>query len=184
VLARFSAGIKIEAYHKKTMKALSFLVAAAFCLSCSPQKQTTTSNLKSTNNSFAKDSIEYYETEFEVRQRNYLNQLQAATWNVISMQRQAKLDLENLNNYSLVFNRDMSFRLTTVCNAITGTYEIKGTGIKFNNIVSANTASCANQNQEDELVRLLRERVSAYTVDGKTLLLRDNATNVVFRANY
>lgn len=160
---------------------LLYLLTGIIFLACSPQKHTTA--MRSTNTGFAKDSVEYYLTDIETRQKNYLTQLQK-TWSLVSMQRQAKVAIENLNSHTLVFNQDMSFRLTTSCSTIIGDYEVKGTGIKFKNIASTKNANCNNQNQEDELLRLLQDRVSAYTIENRNLLLRDNATNIVFRASY
>jgi heat shock protein HslJ len=123
--------------------------------------------------------VEYFETDFEARQKNYLNLLMG-DWTISTMQRQARLSVENLNNTSLKLNPDKTFRITSGCSNITGTYSVKGTSIKFNDIV-ANNNGCATTEQENELMRLLGHTVSAYTVSSNSLLLRDGSTNIVFK---
>jgi len=127
--------------------------------------------------------VEYYETDFEARQKDYLNLLMG-DWTISTMQRQARLNSENLNNVTLRLNADKTFRIATACSTISGTYSVKGTSIRFNTIVSASNASngCGTTKQESELVRLLGQTVSAYTVNSNSLLLRDGTSNIVFRA--
>jgi heat shock protein HslJ len=124
--------------------------------------------------------VEYYETDFEARQKDYLNLLMG-DWTVSTMQRQARLGIENLNNTSLKLNPDKTFAITSGCSHITGNYSVKGTSIKFNNAVSNNNG-CTTTEQENELMRLLTNTVSAYTVSSNSLLLRDGSTNIVFKA--
>ena len=142
---------------------------------CAPQKQTVT--LRSSNTNLAKDSVVYYETDFETRQKNYLEQMQGS-WKLVSMQRQARLEKEPLSGTTLVFSRDMQFILTTTCGELRGNYDVKGTGIRF--YLPAGTKNCTDAGQQEALIQLLTDRVSAYTVGANELLLRDNATNVVF----
>ena len=124
--------------------------------------------------------VEYYETDFEARQKDYLNLLMG-DWTISTMQRQARLNSENLNNVALSLNADKTFRIATACSTISGTYSVKGTSIRFNTIVSASNG-CGTTEQESELVRLLGQTVSAYTVNSNSLLLRDGTSNIVFRA--
>lgn len=154
-----------------------YLIVCIYLLACSPQKQTTA--FRSINRSLAKDSVEYYETNFEVRQKNYIDQIQGQ-WQLVSMQQQAKLDIETLDHFKLTITKDMKFILSAPCGSINGTYDVKGTGLKFNNLVSS--GQTCNSDQWTELMQLLEQRISAYTVTDKELLLRDNATNIVFRA--
>lgn len=157
---------------------LAPLVVVLLIIACSSPKPVA--KLRSTNTSLAKDSIVYYETDFETRQKNYLDLVQAQ-WQLTSMQRQAKLEVESLSNYTITFNKDMTFTISSPCGTLNGNYDVKGTGLKFNNITTNNT-NCTNSEQHAELIQLLKQRISAYTVNSKELLLRDPATNIVFKA--
>jgi heat shock protein HslJ len=169
---------KLKAIDKTTMRLLS--ACLLICLaSCTTHKQIT--HYHSSNTGFAKDSVEYYETDFETRQKNYLDQLQAL-WKLNTMQRQARIEMEPLSGYSISLDKNMRFTVSGPCGDITGIYDVKGTGIKFNNISTEGHASACDQEQQKELIRLLGETVSAYTVSSSELLLRDNATNIIFRA--
>jgi heat shock protein HslJ len=128
----------------------------------------------------AADKIIFYETEIEARQKNDLNLL-AGTWDFVTMQRQARINAESLSNTFLSIASNNTFTGKGGCNNISGKFVLKGTGIKFDNIVSTKM-SCNNIEQETTFLKLLNERVSAYTVTKDSLLLRDGAANIVFRA--
>ena len=159
---------------KKICTIILILFTTVF-VSCSSQKAVVTSQ---SNEAYKADSIEYYLTEFEVRQKDYLEKL-TGTWNITSMQRQARVPQEALSDVSLVLNNDKSFKANTSCGSISGTYSLKGTSIKFQNI---NHSTDCTSEQVNELVRLLQNTVSAYTVDNGSLWLRDGSTNIIFRA--
>lgn len=148
--------------------------------SCSTERNSTVITTESSEPALADYEVEYYETDFEVRQKDYINLL-TGTWTINSMQRQARLPIENLSGMTLVLNTDRSFNIKADCGNITGNYTVKGTSIKFSN-VSSNTNSCTNTEQVSELVRLLSNTVSAYTVDNSSLWLRDGSTNIIFKA--
>lgn len=128
-----------------------------------------------------KDSVEFYETDYEVRQKSYMNLL-AGSWTITSMKRQAKMETENLSNVTLTINADSSFTGSAGCNTIWGKLSVKGTSVKFTNITSTRK-SCENAELEVQLLKLLQQTVSAYSVTKNTLLLRDGASNVVFEGN-
>ncbi|MFN2457543.1 MAG: META domain-containing protein [Chitinophagaceae bacterium] len=161
------------------MKFTSFCFIVLFMLiiiSCSPQRKTS----QNASGRATTDSVEYYDAEVEIRQKNYLDQL-LGSWTVNTMKRQARIDAENLTNVFLTFNRDFSFTGNAGCNNISGKYSLKGTSIKFNDIISTKMA-CDRIEQENELLRLLQQTVSAYTINRNTLWLRDNSSNIIFDA--
>lgn len=165
------------------MKHTPFFLAIASSLTliaCSPSRSTTTTQTtESENAALGGDKIEYYETEYEVRQKDYLAQL-AGEWTVNTMQRQSMLPVENLSDISIRLNSDKTFEAGLSCGTLTGTYSLKGTSIKF---LTDGNADCSNNEQMSELVKLLTQRVSAYTVENRSLLLRDGSSNIIFRAS-
>jgi hypothetical protein len=96
------------------------------------------------------------------------------------MQRQSMLPVESLSNISMRLNADRSFEAALSCGILNGTYSLKGTSIKF---FTNSSSDCNGNEQMTELIKLLTQTVSAYSVDNKTLLLRDGASNVIFRAS-
>src|SRR5687768_6386931 len=112
---------------------ITALACAVFIFTaCAAQKPTTRAQK---DTSMVKDSVEFYETDFEVRQKNWWNQLQGG-WVINSMRRQAKMEEENLSGFYLQFYQDSTFNGNSGCNRISGRYSIKGSSIKFNNIIS------------------------------------------------
>jgi heat shock protein HslJ len=149
---------------------------------CTSQKRAGNSATSvDANNAMVKDSIEYYETEFEVRQKDYKEQL-IGSWQIDTMHRQSRLPGENLTGVFINFNSDSTFNGKAGCNNIAGKYTLKGTSIRFSNIISTKMA-CDKLEQEYAFLQLLQNTVSAYTVDNKALLLRDGASNIVFYAS-
>src|SRR5258705_2885985 len=135
------------------MKKLFVLIPVAailFLLSCSAPKEFMTGRPRFIVRGDTTTKVEYFETDFEARQKNYLSLLMG-DWTISTMQRQARLSAENLNNTSLKLNPDKTFRITSSCSNITGTYSVKGTSIKFNDVV-ANNNGCATTEQENELM--------------------------------
>lgn len=127
------------------------------------------------------DSIEFYEVEIGVNQKNYMAQL-AGSWSIDTMHRQARAIPEALSNVTLSFDTDSTFSGRTGCSTVAGTFRLKGTSIKFLTINSTKMA-CEQAEGEMALQRLLTQTVSAYTVDNDVLLLRDGSSNVVFRGH-
>jgi len=158
-------------------KSLLILSVVLFLLeACSTQKKATTPKQETT---FVKDSIEFYETDFEVRQKNYLNLL-LGKWMMQSMKRQSAMAEEELKNTSITFRADSTFVGEGGCNHISGRYILKGTSIKFSNIISTKMA-CDNLDAETAFLKLLQETVSAYSVTATDLLLRDGSSNIIFK---
>lgn len=148
--------------------------------SCTAQrKQTNRNESKETVVSYVKDSIEFYETDFEARQKNY-RELLLGTWVIDSMHRQARMDVDFLTNVSITFS-DSTFTGSGGCNRISGKYTLKGTSIKFSDIISTKMA-CERLDQETAFLDLLQSTVSAYTVTQNVLWLRDGSSNIVFHA--
>lgn len=125
--------------------------------------------------------IEYYEVEIGSNQKNYMVQL-AGSWVVDTMHRQARSIPEVLSNVTLSFDTDSTFSGHTGCNNVSGNFRLKGTSIRFLTL-NATKRGCEQLEREMVLQRLLTQTVSAYTVDGNVLLLRDGSSNVVFRAH-
>lgn len=146
--------------------------------SCSSQKKSST---KDTSTQYIKDSIEFYETDYEIRQKSFMKEM-VGTWNINVMKRQSQMEPEDLSNVFITINPDSTFNGKAACNNISGKYSLKGTSIKFGPIISTKMA-CDKLDQEIAMLRLLEETVSAFTVKSNTLLLRDGASNIVFEGS-
>lgn len=104
----------------------------------------------------------------------------AGTWNITTMRRQQKAEVEALKDVSLTFNRsDLKFSGKAPCNRIMGTISLNGYSIRFNEVGGTKMA-CDNGDQENAFINLLQNRISAFTVDGDKLYLRDGISNIVF----
>lgn len=125
-----------------------------------------------------KDSIEFYETEFKVKQKSYKKEMEGK-WTVATMRRQQKAELEQLSGVTIDFSVDSSFSGKAPCNRIGGVYTLKGTSIRFSRIFATRMA-CDKLEQESAFLKLLEGTVSAYTVEENKLLLRDGSGNIVF----
>lgn len=128
-----------------------------------------------------RDTI-FYDNRIEVQAASFAKEL-AGKWNVISMRRQQKAELEPLSDVTLNFDIE-KYRVNgkAPCNTINGQFVLKGTGIRFENIASTRM-TCDKQEQENYYIKLLQERISAYTVQGDKLYLRDGISNIVFECN-
>lgn len=160
----------------KSICTLAVLWIFAACSSTRPTTMTSTG----ANQAMAEpaDSIVYYKTTFDVEQKDYLPQM-LGTWVVQTMQRQTKLPEETLN-VSFRLNEDKTYVIGTSCGEVKGTYSVKGVSIKFID-AAYNRNNCAGTEQLDEMVRLLTNTVSMYTVNGNMLFLKDNSSNNLFR---
>lgn len=104
----------------------------------------------------------------------------AGTWNVLSMRRQQKAELETFTGVSLKFDEaDTKFSGKAPCNSIFGIIQLNGYSIRFQNI-GATKMACDKLEQEGAYLDLLQTRVSAFTIEGDTLYLRDGISNIVF----
>lgn len=104
----------------------------------------------------------------------------AGNWIIISMRRQQKAELEQLIGVTLKFSEtDVKFTGKAPCNTIFGTIQLKGYSIRFIGIGSTEMA-CDRLEQETEYINLLQNRISAFTIDGDKLYLRDGISNIVF----
>jgi heat shock protein HslJ len=163
------------------MRRLVFMLSLFLLISCSTTKNTPAGPSVVATDTAVQNEIIFYETEIDARQKNDLALL-VGSWNIISMQRQARIDPEFLANTFLAFNANSTFTGKGGCNNIGGKFILKGTAVKFENIVSTKM-SCNNIEQENTFLKLLNERVSAYTVTKDSLLLRDGSANIIFRAS-
>jgi heat shock protein HslJ len=147
---------------------LLFSIALSFC--STPRKNTSTTMY---------GGIRHDTIILQVRTISFQKEL-AGKWNVISMRRQQKAELEMLNNVSLSFQEtDTRFSGKAPCNNITGMILLNGYGIRFKNMVATRMA-CQNLEQESAFLNLLETRVSAFTIDDNKLYLRDGVSNIVF----
>ena len=128
-----------------------------------------------------KDSIEFYDAEIEVRQKNHLDKLMGG-WNIITMRRQSQMQEEQLSNVYILFTSDTTFTGKAGCNNMSGRFALKGTSIKFSDIITTKMA-CDKLEQETAFLQLLQNTVSAYSINDNQLLLRDGASNIVFIGN-
>ena len=159
---------------------LFILIFVGFCsvtLSCTSTRNTERTG-KTVYDTTLKDSIEYYEAEVEVRQKDYRQQLMGG-WNILTMRRQSQVAEEQLSNVFIVFTSDTTFNGKAGCNNMSGRYQLKGTSIKFSDIITTKMA-CDKLEQETAFLSLLQNTVSAYTVNDNQLLLRDGASNILF----
>jgi len=154
-----------------------FLITA-----CSAQKQPGKPyKIVRGDTTIQKDSIEYYEVDFIAKQKNHMDLL-IGSWTIDTMHRQSRMEGELLSGIFLNFNSDSSFNGNAGCNNIRGKYILKGTSIRFSDIIATKMA-CDKLEQETAFLQLLQETVSAYSVGKNKLLLRDGSSNIVFHAS-
>lgn len=140
-----------------------------------------TRNTEQATAAIKKDSIEFYEAEVTVKQKDF-SPLLLGTWDVQTMQRQSGREEETLKNVYVTFQADSVFTGKGGCNNIRGSYILKGSSIKFSNIISTKMA-CDVMEQEAAYLQLLEQSISTFSVDGNSLQLRDGASNIVIRAS-
>jgi len=155
----------------------AFIALGAVATSCTGTRNTEGGN-SVVYDTTIKDSVEFYETEIGVNQKNYLAQLMGG-WTVNTMRRQSQSEEEQLSDVYIMFTSDSTFNGKAGCNNMSGKYELKGTSIKFSNIITTKMA-CDKLEQETAFLALLQNTVSAYTVSDEQLLLRDGSSNIVF----
>lgn len=169
------------------MKKYLPLLAAAFFTACSSTKKatqpvvvTTTTTTTTTTAMDPADSVVFVNVPIQVDAKDNLPMM-LGSWNLLTMQRQARLPEESLSNISLTIKSDGKFIASTDCGDVSGTYTVKGMSIKFFN-VSPNWSSCNNAEQLKEMARLMENTVSMYTVGPHAMTLRDNSSNIIFKA--
>ena len=163
------------------MRISIYIIFVLLCVACNTAKENAAVNRSTINtNTSPDDSVVYYETDVAVRQQNFFDQLQGR-WQIDTMRRQARMQPDVLADAWLQFNRDSSFYAYAGCNRINGQYLLKGTGIRFDKIISTRMACPGDV--EAAMLGLLQNTVSAYSIAGNRLLLRDGAGNVIFSAS-
>jgi heat shock protein HslJ len=164
---------------QKLIPLFSF-VAILFLMNCSSPKRFEAGRPRIIirGDTAAKDSIIIYETEVEGRQRSDFNKMLGG-WDVITMRRQQKAELETLSNVYFELKADSTFTGKGGCNNIRGKFSVKGSSIIFRSIISTKMA-CENLEKENAFLNLLENRISEYTYKGDELLLGDGASNIVF----
>jgi len=169
----------------KKVFALASIAIVIIMLSCSLEKNPVVSSPQYIYGTgpvdTTKDSVIFYDQEIKTKQRSYKKEL-IGKWDVVAMQRQQKSEKETLNNVYIIFGSDSSFSGDASCNKIRGIYTLKGTSVKFSNIIGTKMA-CNSLEQENAFLQLLEERVSAYSVNDNKLLLRDGSSNIVFECS-
>lgn len=162
------------------MKSILILLAGLF-YSLSSLAQINAGTIVRTREVPGKDSVVFYETDIATRQKSFMDLL-VGTWTLTKMKKQSQMDADRLTGIVLTLNKDSSFTGQASCNKISGKFSIKGTSIKFNDIVSTKM-SCNKQEEEKWILQLLQETVSNYSVTKPNLLLRDVSGNIVFEAD-
>ena len=148
-------------------------------LACTPAKQASPArHIMVRDVEDTTTIVQVVETNVEARQKSDLSNM-IGRWEVTSMRRQQKAELENVSNAYFELRPDLTFAGNTGCNNISGKFSVKGSSIKFNSI-SVTKMACDNLEKESAFLNLLENRVSEYTYKGNGLLLRDGASNVVF----
>ena len=123
--------------------------------------------------------VQVVETDVEARQKSDLNKM-LGNWEVISMRRQQKAELERLSNTYFELKPDLTFSGKGGCNNMSGKFSVKGSSITFSPVISTRMA-CDDLDKENGFFNLLGSRISEYTYKGDELLLRDGAANIVFK---
>ncbi len=100
-------------------------------------------------------------------------------WEVTTMRRQQKAELEKLSNVYFDLKPDSTFTGKGGCNSMGGKFSVKGSSIKFNSVISTKMA-CNNIDKENAFFNLLENRISGYTYKDNELLLRGGSSNIVF----
>jgi heat shock protein HslJ len=158
---------------------ISFLAFTTFIfLCCSPPREFTSGRPRIIVRGDTSTTIQYVETDFEARQRSDFNKMLGG-WEIVTMRRQQKAELEKLSNVYFELKADSTFSGKGGCNSMRGKFSVKGSSIKFNSIISTKMA-CDNLDQENIFFDLLENRISEYTYKESELLLRDGSSNIVF----
>lgn len=158
---------------------LSLLGVVMFVFGCSPAKQVAPArHIVVRDIEDTSTVVQVVETDFEARQKSDLNKM-LGHWEVMTMRRQQKAELENLSNAYFELNPDLSFTGNGGCSNMSGKFSVKGSSIRFSTIATSKM-SCNNADKENAFIDLLENRVSEYTYKGNELLLRDGASNIVF----
>ncbi|MBK7098927.1 MAG: META domain-containing protein [Sphingobacteriales bacterium] len=160
-----------------------FLLAILSLQSCSSSNKTKSNEQKKltlVEKVYRADTITViFDGPIQGEAVSFAKQL-AGKWKVNMMRRQPKLDTEYLSGVTLEFDTlTHRFYGKAPCNKINGSFVINGFGIRFQNIASTRM-SCDKLEQETYYLKLLNERISTYSIQGNTLLLRDGSANNVF----
>jgi heat shock protein HslJ len=155
------------------------ITLVAWFLACTPAKQVAPARHIAVRD--VEDTttiVQVVETDVEARQKSDLGKM-IGRWEVTSMRRQQKAELEKLSNVYFELSPDLTFVGNGGCNNMSGKFSVKGSSIKFNSIATTKMA-CDNMDKENAFLNLLESRVSEYTYKGDVLLLGDGASNIVF----
>ena len=162
-----------ENHYMKTVLAytfgLFFILSISYC--STPREQMPSSQKQ-------KGVVKEVYT-FKADAKSFQKEL-AGTWTVISMRRQQKAELETLNHVTLTFpETGTRFTGKAPCNNIFGTIQLNGYSIRFQGI-GATRMTCPDIEKENAYINLLETRISAFTIEGDKLYLRDGISNIVF----
>ncbi len=161
---------------KKITILAAIVVAIAGLYACSGSKKSQPTVISRVVEDTAR--VEYYDTDFEGQQKSYLDKI-TGKWKIVSMQQQAKMPLEKLENVTITIEPDSSFSGQAPCNKMSGDYTLKGASLRFGRILTTKMA-CEHIRQETIMIQLLENRVSTFSIaDGKLMLL-DGSSNTVF----
>jgi len=149
-----------------------------FILSCSPPKEYKNGRPRVIVRGDTSTTVQYVEIDVEARQKSDFNKMLGG-WEVVTMRRQQKAELEKLSNVYFELKADSTFAGKGGCNSMGGKFSVKGTSIIFGPVISTKMA-CNNMDTENAFFKLLENTISEYTFKGNELLLRDGASNIIF----
>ena len=152
-----------------------FIIFSAIIVSCSPSQKP---KVVVAQQDEILDSLKQYDPTVRAIHRSYEKEL-LGRWQVLSMKRQQKVPEESLKDVFVEFKPDSTFFGKAPCNGMNGNYSLKGTSIRFQDIIVTDMA-CEFIQTESVFLKLLIETVAAFTISGDSLLLRDAAGNIVF----
>jgi len=163
---------------KKIISLLMITAAIGGFYACSGSKKSQPSGTVISRVVEDTAQVEYYDAEFEGQQKSYKDKI-VGKWKIVSMQRQAKMPLEKLENVTITIEADSSFSGKAPCNSMSGDYTLKGASIRFGRILTTKMA-CEHIQQETVMVQLLEKRVSTFSLAEGKLMLLDGSSNTVF----
>jgi heat shock protein HslJ len=122
------------------------------------------------------DSTEYVDDRYFVTRVISAGELNGK-WNVESMVRMSNMAPEKLDGVTLSFAESL-FGGNAPCNSISGEFTLRGSHIKFSNIISTKMA-CDKLVQENVFLDLLKNKVVLISIEGNELLLKDKSGDKV-----
>lgn len=161
---------------KNILSILGTLAIVIILHSCAPQRNNTRQQRPTITPT---EDIIIYDNRVVADPVSFEKDL-AGEWKVLTMRRQQKEELEYLSGITLNFDtQNNKFSGQAPCNKISGSFTLNGAGIRLFDIISTKMG-CDKMEQETYYLKLLSERISAFTIKQDKLYLADVASNIVF----